>query len=36
MKIGAEINEIETNKIIENSSKTKIWFFEKRNQIGKL
>lgn len=36
MKIGAEISEIEANKKIENSSKTKIWFFEKRNKIDKL
>ena len=36
MKIGAEISEIEANKKIEKSSKTKIWFFEKRNKIDKL
>ena len=36
MKIRAEISEIETNKIIENSSKTKIWFFEKKNKIDTL
>ena len=36
MKIRAEISEIEANKIIENSCKTKIWFFEKRNKIDKL
>ena len=36
MKIGAEISEIEANKKIENSSKNKILFFEKRNKIDKL
>lgn len=33
MKIRIEISEIETNKIIENSSKTKIWFFERETKL---
>ena len=36
MNIRAEINEIETNKKIENINKTKSWFFEKIHKIEKL
>ena len=35
IKIRAEINEIETKKTIAKFSKTKRWFFEKINKIGK-
>ena len=35
-KIREEINEIETNKKIENINKTKSWFFEKIHKIEKL
>jgi hypothetical protein len=34
IKIGAEINEIETKKI-KRINKTKSWFFEKINKIDK-
>jgi hypothetical protein len=34
-KIRAEINEIETKKTIQRINKTKSWFFEKVNKIGK-
>ena len=35
IKIRAEINEIETKKIIAKINKTKSWFFEKINKIDK-
>ena len=35
IKIRAEINEIETKKMIATISKTKSWFFEKINKIDK-
>ena len=35
IKIRAEINEIETKKIIEKINETKHWFFEKINKIDK-
>ena len=35
IKIRAEINEIETKKIIAKINKTKSWFFEKINRIDK-
>ena len=35
IKIRAEINEIETKKTIAKINKTKSWFFEKINKIGK-
>ena len=35
IKIKAEINEIETKKTIAKIKKTKSWFFEKINKIGK-
>ena len=35
IKIRAEINEIETKKIIEKSNETKSWFFEKMNKTDK-
>jgi hypothetical protein len=35
IKIKAEINEIETKKIIQRNNKTKSWFFEKMNKIDK-
>ena len=35
IKVRAEINEIETKKIVAKSNKTKSWFFEKINKIDK-
>ena len=35
IKIRSEINEIETEKIIEKINETKSWFFEKINKIDK-
>ena len=35
IKIRAEINEIETKKIIAKINKTKNWFFEKINKVDK-
>lgn len=35
IRIGAEINEKETRKTIEDMNKIKTWFFEKRNKIDK-
>ena len=35
IKIRAEINEIETQKTVRKMNKTKSWFFEKINKIGK-
>ena len=35
IKIRAEINEIETKKILAKINKTKSWFFEKINKIDK-
>ena len=35
IKIRAEINEMETKKTIAKINKTKSWFFEKINKIGK-
>ena len=35
IKIRAEINEIETKKIIDKINKTENWFFEKINKIDK-
>ena len=35
IKIKEEINKIETQKTIEKINKTKSWFFEKVNKIGK-
>ena len=35
IKIRAETNEIERKKTITKINKTKIWFFEKINKIGK-
>jgi len=35
IKIRAEINEIETKKIIEKINEMKSWFFEKINKIDK-
>ena len=35
IKIGAEINEIETKKTIAKINKTKSWFFKKINKIDK-
>jgi hypothetical protein len=36
MKIGAEINEIETKKKLQRINETKSWFFEKINKIDRL
>ena len=36
IKIRAETNEKETKETIAKISKTKSWFFEKINKIGKL
>jgi GTP-binding protein EngB required for normal cell division len=36
IKIRAEINEIETKKIIQSINKTKSWIFVKINKIDKL
>ena len=36
IKIRAEINEIETKKMIAKINKTKSWFFEKINKLIKL
>jgi hypothetical protein len=35
IKIRAEINEIETKKIIQRINETKSWFFEKLNKIDR-
>ena len=35
INIRAEINYIETKKVIEKINKTKNWFFEKLNKIDK-
>jgi hypothetical protein len=35
IKIRAEINEIDTKKIIQRINETKSWFFEKISKIGK-
>ena len=35
IKIRAEINEIESKKIIQKINETKSWFFEKTNKIDK-
>ena len=35
LKIRAEINKIEKNKIIERLSETRSWFFEKINKVNK-
>jgi hypothetical protein len=36
IKLRAEINQIETNRMIERINKTKSWFFEKINLIDKI
>ena len=33
IKIGAELNEIETRRIVEQINKTRSWFFERINKI---
>ena len=35
IKIRAEINEIDSNKMIQKVSESKSWFFEKINKIDK-
>jgi hypothetical protein len=35
IKLGAEINEIETKKTIQIINETKSWFFEKINKIDR-
>jgi hypothetical protein len=35
VKIGAEINELETKKTIQRSNETKSWSFENVNKIDK-
>jgi hypothetical protein len=35
IKLGAEINQIETKETIQRINKTKIWFFERINNIDK-
>jgi hypothetical protein len=35
IKIGAEINEIETKKTTQRINETKIWFFEKINKLDR-
>jgi hypothetical protein len=35
IKIGAEINEIETKKTVQRINETKSWFFEKINKIDR-
>jgi hypothetical protein len=35
MKLGAEMNQLETKRTIQRISKIKSWFFEKSNKIDK-
>ena len=35
IKIRTEINDIETERTIQNINKTKSWFFKKKNKIDK-
>jgi hypothetical protein len=35
IKLRAEINQIETKRTIQRVNKTRSWFFEKINKIGK-
>ena len=35
IKIQAELNEIETRRIVEQINKTRSWFFERINKIDK-
>jgi hypothetical protein len=35
IKLRAEIHQIETKRTISRTNKTKSWFFEKINKIGK-
>ena len=36
VKLGAEINQVETKRTIQRINQTRSWFFEKTNKIDKL